>query len=63
MSAPKYRNGEWVTVWIPEIGTVTGYMRRRRSCWIFRGDILKDICWTLRKIRRKGGHITTHRAP
>lgn len=63
MSTPKYRHGEWVTAWIPEVGSVSGHMRKRKGRWWFFGDVLRDIKWSPRSIRAKGGCIQTHRVP
>jgi hypothetical protein len=60
---PAYANGEWVTAWIPEIGTVSGNMRKRKGRWWFFGDVLRDIRFRPKAIRAKGGTINTHRAP
>jgi hypothetical protein len=58
-----FRTNEWVTAWVPEVGTVTGNMRMCKGQWHFFGDVLRDIKWSLRSIKRKGGSIQTHRVP
>lgn len=55
-------SNEWVTAWVPEVGTFTGRVRMMRGRWWFFGDVCRDIKWTLAYIKGKGGHIQTHRA-